>query len=133
MKTTILVGLLLTIAASDVRADDTPQLKAGLWEFSRSDSGAPGGTPMTAQKCTDPAKLFAAKPPMDTCNFSPMAHSGNTLSFTADCTVHGMALTSKTAIVVDGDSAYTMTVDSQGGGVSTKEVLVAKRVGDCDQ
>lgn len=130
MKTTILVGLLLTIAAIEVRGDDTPQLKAGLWEFSRTSSGTP---PMTAQKCTDPAKLFAEKPPLDACQFSPMMHNGNNYSFTADCTVHGMSLTSKTAIVVDGDSAYTMTVDSQGAGVSTKEVLVAKRVGDCDQ
>jgi hypothetical protein len=126
--TTLIVGLLLTIPAAVVRGDDAPQLKAGLWEFSRSNGGTPSGTPpMTAQKCTDPAKLFGEKPKMESCEFSPMTRSGNTYSFTADCTIHGTPLTSKTAIVVDGDSAYTMTVDSQG------EVLVARRIGDCDQ
>ena len=134
MKRAVFVGLLLTIAAVHVRGDDTPQLKAGLWEFSRSTASTPSGTPpMTAQKCADPTKLFGQKPQLEACKFSPMSRSGNTYSFKADCTIHGMPLTSETAIVVDGDSAYTMTVDSHGSGVATKEVLVAKRVGDCAQ
>jgi hypothetical protein len=134
MRTTLVVGVLLTMAAISARGDDTPQFKAGLWQYSRSNSGAPSGTPpMTTQKCTDPTQLFKEKPQMESCKFSATTRSGNTYSFTADCTIHGTPLTSKTAIVVDGDSAYTMTVDSQGGGLTTKEVLVAKRVGDCTQ
>src|SRR5262245_11725218 len=122
MKRTWVVGILLTMAAISARSDDTPQFKAGLWQYSRSNTTAP---PMTTQKCIDPTRLFNEKPQMGDCKFSPMTRSGNTYSFTADCTIQGTPLTSKTAIVVDGDSAYTMTVDSQGGGMTTKEVLVA--------
>ena len=134
MRLSIFVGFLLVIAAIEVRGDDTPQLKAGLWQFSRSSSTAPAGTAaMSNQKCIDPTKLFSEKPQMESCKFSPMTRSGNTYNFTADCTIHDTPLTSKTSIVVDGDSAYTMTVDSHGGGMTTKEVLTATRIGDCPQ
>ena len=79
-----------------------------------------------------------ARPPTNTCTALPLPrnpskHVFRLFDWNLEAWMDRSVLTSKTAIVVDGDSAYTMTVDSQGGGVSTKEVLVAKRVGDCAQ
>lgn len=138
MKISVLVcAFVLAGAASGVRADDRPQFKAGLWQFDRTMEGAQYGTTPTTvstQKCTDPTQLFNKKPSAkSSCKFSAMTRSGNTYSFTADCTIQGTPLTSKTVIVADNDSAYTMTVASEGGGQKTKEALVAKRVGDCTQ
>ena len=136
MKISITVcGLVLAAAAIAVRADDTPQFKAGLWQFDRSSNDAQSGsTPLKAsvQKCTDPTQLFNKKPSdKSSCKFSAMTRSGNTYSFTAACTIQGTPLTSKTVVVADNDSAYTMTVESEGGGQKTNEVLHAKRIGDC--
>ena len=136
MKISITVcALALAATAGVVRADDTPQFKAGLWQFDRSTQDTHSGSaPLKAsvQKCTDPTQLFNKKPSdKSSCEFSAMTRSGNTYSFTASCTIQGTPLTSKTVVVADTDSAYTMTVESEGGGQKTHEVLLAKRIGDC--
>jgi hypothetical protein len=136
MRASIIVFALLVAAASGVGAAETPQFEPGLRTFNRTSQGSqPGSKPVTAatQKCTDPTQLFNKPAQMPGCKFSPMTRSANTYSFTADCTIQGAALTSNTVIAVESDSAYTQTVESHGGGQSTKEVLVAKRVGECPQ
>jgi hypothetical protein len=47
--------------------------------------------------------------------------------------MQGLHVQSKSVITVESDSAYKVEVTSTGAGVPTKELLVAKRVGDCKQ
>lgn len=124
--------LALLTTAGVAHADDRPKFKAGLWEFERSIDGAQGGPQsLKAQKCTDPTQFFDGRAQIPGCTMSPMTRSGNSYRFTAQCTMQGSAMTSTTVVVADSDSAYTQTVESQIGAQKTKEVLVAKRVGEC--
>jgi hypothetical protein len=45
--------------------------------------------------------------------------------------MQGMSGTSKSVLSVTGDSAYTLRVESDFGGEATRELLTAKRLGDC--
>jgi hypothetical protein len=127
-------GLALFIFASGLQAQDVPRFRAGLWEFRRTIEGLQGSTkPLLTQtqKCTDPTLNYTKPRDMPGCKFSPMTRSGNSYSFTAECSVRGVELRSKSVTTVESDGAYRLTVDSQGGGQQTKEVLVARRIGEC--
>jgi hypothetical protein len=65
------------------------------------------------------------------CRFTPVTRSGNAYSYSATCKMQGMSGTSKSVVTVDGDSAYALRVESDFGGESTREVLRARRTGDC--
>jgi hypothetical protein len=43
----------------------------------------------------------------------------------------GITSTTTTTIVVEGDSAYTLTVEGTTDGQPTKESAKARRTGDC--
>jgi hypothetical protein len=118
-------------------ADDLPSLRKGIWEYGRSveDSKA-AGKPMnlTNKKCADPSadmrKMNAAIEKQG-CKFSPVAKAGNTYTFTSECQIQGVTAQSRSVMTVESDSAYKVDVTSTGGGRSTKELLIAKRLGDC--
>ena len=63
--------------------------------------------------------------------FATAVRADDLPKFRADCKVNGVDMRSTTVMVREGDSAYRLTVDSQAGDKKTKEVLVAKRIGDC--
>jgi hypothetical protein len=118
-------------------ADELPALRKGMWEFNRSveDSAAPGKPVNTSnKKCGDPAadmKRMNDALGRQGCKFSPVVKAGNTYSFDADCRMQGIATHSQSVMSVENDSAYSVDVSSNTAGRSTKEKLVAKRVGDC--
>jgi hypothetical protein len=129
----------LCAAASpcNAMADDLPILRKGMWEYNRSveDSAAPGKpTNINNKKCADPTanmKKMNEAIAKQGCKFSPIARSGNTYTFTTECQAQGAAMQSRSVITVENDSAYKINVTSTAGARSTKEILVAKRVGDC--
>lgn len=43
----------------------------------------------------------------------------------------GLSAQSKSVISPDGDSAYKVDIESQQNRQTTREVLVARRIGDC--
>jgi hypothetical protein len=45
--------------------------------------------------------------------------------------MQGISMQSQSIVTVESDSAYTVQVTGSRGGRATKELLVAKRVGDC--
>jgi Protein of unknown function (DUF3617) len=118
-------------------ADDYPVLKPGMWEFKRTvASPDAGGKAMNVERreCADPTADM--KKSNDTlakqgCKFSPIVRSGNAYSFSSDCRIQGAQFQSRSVITVDGAGAYRVDVTSTGGGSSTKELLVARRVGEC--
>lgn len=131
----LLMAALLTTATA--WADDWPTLRHGMWEFSRTieTQGKPG-KPQTLQtrKCTNPTEEMKRQSEMLTkggCKFTPVTRSGNAYSYSATCKMQGMSGTSKSVLTVDSDGAYTLRVESDFGGESTREVLRARRAGDC--
>ena len=115
-------------------ADDLPVFRQGLWEFDRSVDGGDGKpVALTTQKCTDPTADMKKKneDALGTCKVSPVARSGNLYTFSAECTILGVSMQSKSVITAVSDSAYRVDVESLQDGITTRELLNAKRVGDC--
>ncbi len=127
------LGLVTTASVSE--AQELPTFRRGLWEFNRTIEGASAKTQtMATKKCTNPTDDMRKQNDTLTkagCKFSPTARSGSAYSFSSQCNIQGISAHSKSVISPDGDSAYTVTIDSQQDGQATKEVLVARRIGDC--
>jgi hypothetical protein len=121
--------------ALPAHAQDLPQFRKGMWEFDRTvDAGTGRPQALKSQRCTNPTDDLRKQNAMLEqvgCKASEVTHSGNTYSFSADCNVNGVAVQSKSVITVESDSAYRVNVESKQGPQSTKETLVARRVGDC--
>jgi Protein of unknown function (DUF3617) len=86
------------------------------------------------KKCADPGadmKRMNELLAKQGCKTSPVSSKRNVYSFTSECQVQGVAMRSESIVTVDSDSAYTVQVNSSTGWGSTKELLVAKRLGDC--
>ncbi len=125
------------MASAAALADELPVLAPGMWEFKRTvESQGAGGKPMNVEnrKCTDPTAEMRKSNDMlakQGCTFTPVSKSGATYTFTSDCRIQGVRYQSRSVITVESGSAYRVDVTSSGSGPSTKEVLVAKRTGDC--
>lgn len=130
----IVAGGLASLATASL-AEDPPAFRKGMWEFNRTvDSGTAKSQTMTTKECTDPTDDMKKQDDMLTkagCKMSPVTKSGNSYSFTSQCSIQGVDLQSKSVLSVESDAAYTVNVESQQGGQITKEVLVARRIGDC--
>ena len=119
-------------------AQQWPALRQGMWEYARTMQPPGGGaaTTMNSKRCTDPvadmqsqnAKLVKAG-----CTISAPVKSGNTYTFTAACKMMGVESNMKSRIVVESDSAYTLTVEGTADGQPVNEVLKARRTGDCSK
>ena len=106
-----------------------------MWEFNRTIAGVSGKTQTTTtKKCVNPTDDMRKQKDMLTkagCKSSPVTKSGSSYRFTSDCSIQGIAVQSQSVISVDDDTAYKVNIESQQGGEKTKELLVAKRIGDC--
>ena len=132
----LLVALALTLAAV-ASADPWPVLRSGMWEYQRTmvRSDQPGKPiVVTKRKCGNPtedmkrqnAQLTAAG-----CRFSPVRKAGNTYTYTAQCSMAGLQVQSRSTLTVENPGAYRLFVESREGGATSKETLIARRVGDC--
>jgi Protein of unknown function (DUF3617) len=131
------VLLAAALAVGQAAADEWPALRAGLWEFDRTiETPGVAGKPQTMQttNCTNPASDMKSQNEMLTkagCKFSPVTRSGNTYSYSAVCKLQGVSGTSNSVLTVENDGAYTIRVESDLGGQPSRELLRAKRTGDC--
>ena len=137
------IALLITVLATaawiaDLQAQQWPVLKQGMWEFVRTMQPPGGGAPktVTSKRCTDPAADMQrqnATLAKSGCTISEPVKSGNTYTFTAACKIMGMTSNTKSTLVVESDSAYTLTVEGTTDGEPTKETMKARRTGDCSK
>lgn len=134
-RVAVFVGAAMVSAAA--LADELPVLTPGMWEFKRTvEAQGTGGKPMNVanRECTDPTAEMRKSNDMlakQGCTFTPVSKSGATYTFSSDCRIQGVRYQSRSVITVESASAYRVDVTSSGSGPSTKEVLVAKRTGDC--
>lgn len=133
----IAVDMNFAAFASVTEAGDMPTFRQGMWEFNRTiqNTDGPGKSQtMTVKKCTSPTEDMKKQNEMLTkggCQLSSVSKKGNTYSFTADCKIQGVAVQSKSIMTVENDSAYSVKVESRSAAQDTKEVLLARRTGDC--
>ena len=125
-------GMFVPAAAA---ADELPALRRGLWEFDRTmERGGGPKQSVKARKCIDPTEDMNRQRAMlsqSGCKFSPIAKNGNVYTYSARCTMAGLTVESKSALKFESDAAYRLDVESSEGGVASREVLIARRVGGC--
>lgn len=135
------LALLLLLVASlpggtALAADDWPVFKPGLWQSTRDmnlDAGAKQ-PPLEIKHCVDPSAEMReqrVKLTKGGCRFSPLVRSGKDYRYSADCKMGGLSMVSRSVLTVLGDSAYEIRIESEVGGQVTRELLRARRVGDC--
>ena len=132
----LVAALALTLAAV-ASADPWPTLRSGMWEYRRTmvRSDQPGKPiVITKRKCGNPAEDMKRQNAQLTaagCRFSPVRKTGNVYTYTAQCSMAGMQVQSRSTLTVESPNAYRLFVESREGGGTSKETLVARRVGDC--
>jgi hypothetical protein len=120
---------------------DGPTLRRGLWKFERTleTDGKPtdkletNGLPIDRQmtRCADPTEALRAEfTPLKVaaCDIKDIQKTDDGYAFQRIC--RGTTPI-KTAINIKSDSAYTQINEGNIGKISTTEIVVARRVGDC--
>jgi len=133
---TMALSVLLPVAfCTPAFPDELPALRQGKWNFQRT----VGEKKLDVTKCTSPAEDMKKQNAIlekGGCQVSPVRKSGNVYTFTANCSIKGpsgamISSRSTSVITVESDSAYKIEVDVVTDGQSSKELLVARRIGDC--
>jgi len=133
--------LLCAIAASaacgaDAAPAGLPAFRPGLWSFSLTVNryGEKNPQVRTMTRCADPGEEIRKKwlnLAAQACKFSPVTHTGNTYSYSSSCDSQGRQLQMKSVIVVDSDDSYRVDSQSHTLTQASREIVVARRVGDC--
>jgi hypothetical protein len=142
MTLAIAAACALFAVGSESFADDGPTFRSGLWKFERTletngkanDRLQTSGLSIARQmtRCVNPTlELKEELTPIKVgaCNTRGLRKTDDGYVFEKIC---GRAAPIKSEINVKGDSAYTEIHEGSIGKLSTKEAVVAHRVGDCD-
>jgi hypothetical protein len=135
----IAAAVALFAATPACLAYDGPTFRSGLWKFERTletdgretnrlqSSGLPIAREMT--RCVSPTSAMKAQfTPFGACKPKNFRQTDGGYVFQKFC---GSGAPIETQIDVRGDSAYTLINQGNIGKMSTKETVVAQRVGDC--
>ena len=143
MTPRVISALLITLVAMPALAAEMPARKAGLWEITTS-----AGNRMAIRQCIDAATdqmmqsragtgpapgtgPGAGTPP---CSKRDVQKTGDTVTIDSTCTVAGRTVNTHAVVTGSFDSAYTMTVTSQGDGIPAGAgtmTMSAKWLGPC--
>lgn len=130
-----LAVLFAAIAAGTAFADELPVFRKGIWEFSRTiERGTGKSQTMTSRKCVSPTEDMRAQNARlvkSGCKFSPYTRSANQYTMNAKCSVMGISSETTTVVSVESDIAYRVTVVGTTDGDKTREVTIARRIGEC--
>ncbi len=114
-----------------------PTLTPGMWRFHRVlmrvGRNAPPDT-ITNSTCADPVQDMHTQDARLTkmgCTFTSPVRKGNTYTFGSSCTIQGRSASSTSVLTVAGPGAYRLVVNAQMGPDATREILEARRIGDC--
>ena len=130
-------GRRLLISAAVAAAEDFPAFKPGLWEFNRTLYLArmQGDPPkQSVKKCTSPTDDMKNKWEQlsaESCKFSPITRDGKRYTYRSVCQQGERVMQTASVITVETDSDYTVETKSVSQGGTSREVVVAHRVGDC--
>jgi hypothetical protein len=129
-------ALLVLAGALPATATELPTRKAGLWEVKMSFENRNGASP-AIQQCIDAAtdqKMQSVAGPLAeaACSKRDVQKSANGFTIDSACTFSGKRRTVHSVIAGSFDSAYTMTVTSEGDGLPGGPMTIAaKWLGPC--
>jgi hypothetical protein len=135
------VATFLISTSAPVKADEieAPQFRKGLWSFERTLERireAPHPNQLLVQekvtRCVDPTlamKAIFASPSIGNCNSSRPELINNRYIFAKRCDFMGPV---RTEITVESLEAYTELNVLTVGSFPRKDIVVARRIGDCD-
>ncbi len=132
LSATVAFGLIFQAAA---RADELPSRKPGLWEVKTSIGD--NGRSLTVRQCIDAAtdqmlQSSAGQFSPQFCEGREVKKSEGSMTIDSRCTVSGKAGSAHAVVSGSFDSAYTMTVTSEGGGLPpAKMTIEGKWLGVC--
>jgi hypothetical protein len=137
----VLIALTAAGPVSQAKADafDGPSFRKGMWHFVRTLDLVMHKT--TKQRvmeremtrCVDPTQAMKAtfsSPSVGNCVSAKPEKSGNKYSFSNRCDYMGPV---STVITVHSDESYTELNELNVGKLPRQELVVAKRVGDCQE
>jgi hypothetical protein len=127
--------ILVLICAAPALAAELPVRKAGLWEMKTTANGRI----ILVQQCVDVAtdqlmQANAGSAPQRSCSKRDVQKSGDTITVDSVCTGRsGKTLTNHMVITGSFESAYTMTITTQGEGIPAARTITiaAKWAGPC--
>jgi Protein of unknown function (DUF3617) len=133
MRAVTAIFIASIIGSTSAFAAELPSRKAGLWEIKTSSDNAkmPG---QTIKQCIDAATDRAMQSGaymQNACPKRDVQRSGNTITIDSTCTIRGKTTNAHSVITGSFDSAYTMTVTSEGEGAKTTMTMAAKWLGPC--
>ena len=126
-----------SVAQGDSTApDELPTFKPGMWSFSLTVNRYGEKNPQvhTMTRCADPGEEIRSKwrsLAAQSCKFSPITHTGNTWSYSSSCHNQGHTVSLKSLIIVDKEGSYRAESQSHTETQASREIVVARRVGDC--
>ena len=128
-----------TTTLTKADAIESPQFRKGLWNFLRTLERireAPHPNQLLVQeevtRCVDPTlamKAIFASPSIGSCNSSRPEMLNNRYVFSKRCDFMGPV---RTEITVQSDESYTELNVLTVGNFPRKDLVVARRIGDCD-
>jgi hypothetical protein len=138
-----LVGLLVAapLLASQALADEAfggPTFRKGMWRFVRTLEVVGSNVRQKLleremTRCVDPThamKATFASAPVGNCHSSRPAKINNSYIFSNRCDYMGPV---STIITVQSDEAYTEVNQLSVGKLPRRELVIAKRIGDCQE
>jgi hypothetical protein len=137
MRLLFAIPILAVVGSTPAFAAEMPARKPGLWEIKMSFEN-PSLPAQSLKQCVEagsdrlmPAGAASAQ---SNCSKRDVQRSGNTTTIEATCTLAGKTLNTRVTIAGNLDSAYTMTLTSEGdaipGGKSTM-TMSATWLGPC--
>jgi hypothetical protein len=138
-----LVGLLVAapLLASQAQAEEAfggPTFRRGMWRFVRTLEVVGSNVrhkllEREMTRCVDPTHAMKAtfsSAPVGNCHSSRPAKINNTYIFSNRCDYMGPVTT---VITVQSDEAYTEVNEITVGKFPRKDLVIAKRIGDCQE
>ena len=118
---------------------EQPTFRKGLWSFQRTIERIHGPSERNSllhkqqmMRCVDPnmaMKAIFASPPIGKCNSSKPVRIQNRYVFAVRCDYLGPV---RTEIIVDSDTSYTEVNVLSVGARPRKDIVIARRLGDCE-
>ena len=130
------IPFLLLLTGPAMAENEFPSFQPGMWSFSSTVNlkGADKPQVREVRMCANPTDDIRKKWDAlaeKSCKFSPITRTGNKYSYSSFCERDGLRLQSKSIIVVESSSAYRVETESRTNSQARKEVIDARRVGDC--
>jgi hypothetical protein len=126
----------IVAAAAPPPSEELPTFQPGLWSFSvtMNQYGEKDPKVRTMTRCADPGEEIRKKwqsLAAQACKFSPVVHAGSQYSYSSSCNSQGRVVTMKSVIMADKADSYRVESESHTATQASREIIVARRVGDC--